>query len=67
MSALEMSVEAESILEDPYSPKTIEPKIEKVDLDLTEGVKNSPEKTQKQSRPIFFKEKEFKIRPSLLT
>lgn len=62
-----MSVEAEAILEDPYSPKTIEPKVEKVDLDLVQKVQNDPAKTQKQSRPIFFKEKEFKIRPSLLT
>ncbi|KAE9550295.1 hypothetical protein FO519_006485 [Halicephalobus sp. NKZ332] len=62
-----MSAEAETILEDPYSPKTIQPKVEKADLDLITQAQTDSGKTQKQGRPIFFKEKEFKVRPSLLT
>uniref|UniRef100_A0A914ZE68 O-acyltransferase n=1 Tax=Panagrolaimus superbus TaxID=310955 RepID=A0A914ZE68_9BILA len=54
-------MEAEIPLEVAFSPKTVEPKLEKVELE------DEPKKHHHHHRPIIFKEKDFKIRPSLLT
>uniref|UniRef100_A0AC34QZK5 Uncharacterized protein n=1 Tax=Panagrolaimus sp. JU765 TaxID=591449 RepID=A0AC34QZK5_9BILA len=60
-----------NVLDDPFSPKTVEPKLEKVDLDLvdeeTQTLPGDVHKHRKHHRPIVFKEKEFKVRPSILT
>ena len=69
---------AEIALEDAFSPKTVEPKPEKVEpeiegetvIHLGDDKKHPSHRGHHHHphhRPIIFKEKEFKVRPSLLT